>query len=457
MDFSRWFKRALEQGEIIDSRYPVKGTYVWLPYGFRLRNLVIGGLRELLDESDHDEVLFPTLVPRDEFMVEEEHVEGLGEEVYWVTKGGSKDLEMPLALRPTSETSMYPMLSLWVRSHSDLPIKIYQIVSVFRYETKHTRPLIRVRELTTFKEAHTAHASAENAEAQVGEAISIYSNFFDRLCVPYLIMKRPDWDKFPGALYTITFDTIFPDRRSVQIGTVHNLGQNFSRSYDIKYENKEGSWEYAYQTCYGISERAIAAVIAIHGDTTGMILPPRIAPVQIVIVPVDVNDPTIMETCGSEEKELKDEVRIEFDERDIRPGAKYYYWERRGVPLRLEVGPKEIESGEITVVRRGEKKRQKMPIEGLTKSLEKVMEEMSADLRKKAWDEMEKRIRDGKLEDLANPKDYIYRVGWCGKEDCGLKMEEGGLKLLGSAVNGKKVKCAVCGDEGMESYVGRSY
>jgi prolyl-tRNA synthetase len=454
MDFLRWFRKALEEGEIIDPRYPIKGTYVWLPYGFKLRKFVTSKLRELLDKSGHDEMLFPTLVPKDMFMVEGEHVEGLGEEVYWVTRGGSKELEMPLALRPTSETSIYPMLSLWVRSHSDLPIKIYQIVNVFRYETKQTRPLIRVREVTTFKEAHTAHASAEGAEAQVGEATAIYSNFFDELCIPYLILKRPEWDKFPGAIYTLTFDTIFPDRRSVQIGTVHNLGQNFSKSYDIKYENEEGSWEYAHQTCYGISERMIAAVIAIHGDSTGMILPPDVAPVQVVIVPVDLNDPAIMKTC---EKLEKLNFRVRFDRRDMRAGAKYYYWERRGVPIRLEVGPKEVKSGDVTMVRRDEKKRERVSIDGLAGSLKKAMEEMSSDLRRRAWDRMREIIKDGKLEDLMDPGDYIYRVGWCGGEDCGLKMEEKGLKLLGSALNGKKMGCAVCGRGGIESYVGRSY
>ena len=219
-NFSKWFHNILEEAEIIDSRYPIKGMSVWLPKGFKIRKYVLEELRSLLD-IDHDETLFPLLVPEDELAKEGIHVKGFEDEVYWVTHGGSKELNKKLAIRPTSETAIYPMFALWIRSHIDLPIKVYQVVNTFRYETKHTRPLIRVREITTFKEANTIHATKEEADKQVEDAISIYSALFDKLCVPYIISKRPSWDKFPGADYTMAFDTFFPDGKTLQIGTVH--------------------------------------------------------------------------------------------------------------------------------------------------------------------------------------------------------------------------------------------
>ncbi|RLG56449.1 MAG: proline--tRNA ligase, partial [Candidatus Hydrothermarchaeota archaeon] len=246
MKFSEWYNDIIEKAEILDVRYPVKGLYVWYPYGFKIREHVMEIIRKLLDEKGHEEVLFPLLIPEHEFRKEAKHIKGFEDEVYWVTHGGLEPLEVKLALRPTSETAMYPIFKLWIRSHADMPLKVYQIVNTFRYETKHTRPLIRLREITTFKEAHTAHATWEDAEHQVKEAIEIYKKFFDTLGIPYMISRRPDWDKFPGAEYTMAFDTIFPDGRTLQIGTVHNLGQNFSKTFEITFENINGVQEYAY-------------------------------------------------------------------------------------------------------------------------------------------------------------------------------------------------------------------
>jgi prolyl-tRNA synthetase len=286
-DFSAWYNDLLWRAEIMDVRYPVKGLYVWFPYGFAIRKHVYQRLRDLLDR-DHQETLFPLLIPEQEFMKEAEHIKGFEEEVYWVTHGGTTPLEVKLALRPTSETAIYPMYALWVRSHADLPIKYYQIVNTFRYETKQTRPLIRLREITSFKEAHTVHATWEEAEEQVEEAIRLYREFYDGLCIPTFVSKRPDWDKFPGADYTIAVDTIMPNGKTLQIGTVHHLGDHFSRTFNITYEDKNGEQKHAQQTCYGISERSIAALISIHGDDRGLILPPAVATVQAVIVPITI-------------------------------------------------------------------------------------------------------------------------------------------------------------------------
>ncbi|MHA1300796.1 MAG: aminoacyl--tRNA ligase-related protein, partial [Candidatus Helarchaeota archaeon] len=272
-NFSEWFNEIISETEILDYRYPLKGCGVWRPYGFKIRKNVLRIIRDLLDETGHDETLFPLLIPDYIFAKEAIHVKGFEEEVYWVTHGGLKELDVKLALRPTSETAIYPMFALWIRSHADFPVKVYQAVSTFRYETKATRPLIRVREITTFKEAHTAHATWEDAEKQVEEGKMVYSKFFQKLGIPYIINKRPEWDKFPGAVYTLAFDTLTMDRKSLQIGTVHNLGQTFAKTFNIEYETEDGGRDYAYQTCYGISERTIAALIAVHGDDRGLKLP----------------------------------------------------------------------------------------------------------------------------------------------------------------------------------------
>jgi len=271
--------------EIMDVRYPVKGLYVWFPFGFDVRKRTYAIIRELLDK-DHKEALFPLLIPENEFMKEAEHIKGFENEVYWVTHGGKNELEVKLALRPTSETAIYPMYKVWVRSHADLPILIYQIVNTFRYETKHTRPLIRLREITSFKEAHTVHATWDEAAKQVEEATRIYQEFYRRLAIPTIVSKRPEWDKFPGADYTMAVDTLMPDNKTLQIGTAHHLGSNFAKTFDIKYEDINGEQVLAQQTCYGISERSIAALISIHGDDKGLVFPPEVAPTQVVVIPI---------------------------------------------------------------------------------------------------------------------------------------------------------------------------
>ncbi|HJJ84881.1 MAG TPA: proline--tRNA ligase, partial [Methanocorpusculum sp.] len=250
-DFSAWYNEVIRRADIIDVRYPVKGLNVWYPFGFALRQHTYNLLRSLLNR-DHEEALFPLLIPENEFMKEAEHIKGFEDEVYWVTHGGLTPLDVKLALRPTSETAIYPMYSLWVRSHADLPLKLYQIVNTFRYETKHTRPLIRVREITSFMESHTVHTDWEDANNQVEYEIELAKEFYRELGVPIIISKRPDWDKFPGADFTIAVDAVFPDGRTLQIGTVHHLGDHFAKTFDITYEDVNGEQKLASQTCFGI-------------------------------------------------------------------------------------------------------------------------------------------------------------------------------------------------------------
>ncbi|HML03369.1 MAG TPA: proline--tRNA ligase [Candidatus Bathyarchaeia archaeon] len=454
--FGRWFRHVLIDAGISDYRYPIKGCGVWMPYGFQIRKHGLQILRNLLDATGHNEVLFPLLIPETSMQKEAEHVKSFEEECFWITRGGLKPLDVKLALRPTSETAIGPMLKLWIRSHVDLPKKMYQVVNVFRYETKTTRPLIRVREVSTFKEAHTAHATSEEAEAQVKEATDVYKKFFDELCVPYCISRRPEWDKFAGALYTDGFDTILPDGRTLQFGTVHNLGQNFAKAFDVTYETKDGKRKHIWQTCYGISERWLAAVLGVHGDDNGAVLPPKIAPIQVVIVPIphEEKGKKIDETCTKVSDELKSaSIRTEIDRREeITPGSKFYDWELKGVPIRVEVGPRDVERGEAVVVRRDTFEKSSIKLDKLSTYVQNLMEKISYDMKEKASQMMKERVYKAgdleKVKELLRKRSGIVEVPWCGETNCGLKMEEEiNGKILGVPVDIKEKtsgKCIVC-------------
>jgi prolyl-tRNA synthetase len=394
MEFSEWYSEILEKAGIYDLRYPIKGCGVYLPYGFKIRRYSFEILRKLLDDTNHDETLFPMLIPENLLAKEGEHIKGFEDEVYWVTHGGKSPLEIKLALRPTSETTMYYMMKQWIKVHTDLPMKLYQVVNTFRYETKHTRPLIRLREIMSFKEAHTAHSTQDDCNKQIKEAIEIYGKFFDEICIPVIISKRPEWDKFPGADYTMAFDTIFPDGKTMQIGTVHNLGQNFAKTFELEFETPDGNKDYAYQTCYGISDRAIASLIAIHGDEKGLVIPIDVAPIQIVLIPLlfKGKEEIVIEKIKELSKILKTKYRVHVDDRDIRPGRKYNDWEIKGVPLRIEIGPRDIEEGKAVIVRRDNG--QKMTVEAfnILNEVEKTFEDYKASLLQKATEKLEKYI-----------------------------------------------------------------
>jgi prolyl-tRNA synthetase len=449
-NFSEWYNELLMTAQVMDVRYPIKGVYVWFPFGFSIRKKVYNMLRALMD-VDHQECYFPMLIPKPELLKESEHIKGFEDEVYWVTHGGLSPLEVPLALRPTSETAMYPMFKLWIRSHADLPLKVYQIVNIFRYETKHTRPLIRLREVTSFKEAHTAHATYAEAEQQIREAMDIYSDFFTKLAVPFIINKRPDWDKFPGADYTMAFDAMMPDGKSLQVGTVHLLGQKFAKTFEITYEDEKGQQQYVSQTCYGISERCVAATIGIHGDNKGLVLPPNVSPTQVVIIPIvfKAGAEEVLEACKKARAVLNDSgISAVLDDSSERPGAKYYKWEMKGVPFRIEIGPRDLKNNAVTLVRRDGVK-ESVPMDGLPQTLMMKLMDFQAGLLKKTADSMWSRIKDcGTMEEArAQVETGFARVPWCGQKECGLEMENAtGGKLLGEpqGMTGSGV-CPVCG------------
>ncbi len=462
--FSEWFDWVLREAELYDyGRYPVKGFGVWMPYGFGLRRRVIDLMRELLDSTGHEEILLPLLIPEDLLAKESEHVRGFEDQVFWVTHGGLEPLDVKLALRPTSETSLTYMESFWIKSYKQLPKKYYQVVSIFRYETKATRAMLRVREVSTFKEAHTVHEDFRDSERQVAEAVSIYSRFFDLLGVPYIISRRPDWDKFPGAIYTIAFDTLMPDGRALQIGTVHNLGQNFTKAFEVRVQRRDETIDYAWQTSYGISERVIAALVSTHGDRRGLVLPFMVAPIQVVVVPIPTGSEDERREVYARARDLGDALKreglrtyVDLGE-DKTPSEKFAHWELKGVPLRVDLGPRELGEGLATVFRRDTLSKERIPLDRVPDTVRRLGEEIDLNLSKRAWKGLKERVAAvndlSELELALQRGKQVVEIPWCGLKECADRVAgEYGLEALGTPLKvGEEarlnpgLKCPVCG------------
>ncbi len=449
-EFSEWYNEVIEKSGLTDKRYPVKGMNIWRPYGWGVMSRIDDLIREEMRRTRHQEVRFPLLIPDEEFEKEADHIKGFGDEVFWVTKAGDKELDIPLLLRPTSETAMYPVFDLWLRSHADLPLKIYQMVNVFRYETKQTRAFMRMREIYFF-EAHTCHSTGEKAEEQIREDLRIMEKFAEELALPYLELKRTDWDKFPGADYTVGVDALMPTGRLLQIAGIHQYKSNFSEAFDITFEDEDGNHKNVHQTTYGMSERLVGAVVGVHGDDKGLVLPPAIAPEQVRIIPIVYGDEEkIMEYCEEIERELREDgYRVEIDERDERPGSKFYDSEMKGIPIRLDIGSDEVEDEVVTVVRRDTGEKEQVSVDELKGHIGKTFESMKEDMYRRAEEHLQSNIVDVEsLDEITEEK--VYRLGWCGKEDCGEEIEEiTGRKLLGTRYGGEEFsgECVHCGDK----------
>ncbi|NPA75837.1 MAG: proline--tRNA ligase [Euryarchaeota archaeon] len=460
-NFSEWYNEVVEAAGLVDKRYPVKGMHVWRPYGWKIMQNIDNYFREIFTEYGHEEVNFPLLVPETEFKKEAEHIRGFEDEVFWVTHGGLTPLDVKMLLRPTSETAMYPMFSLWIRTHADLPLKIFQIVNIFRYETKQTRTFIRMREVHFF-EAHTAHATYEDAERQIQEDIELWKKIARKLALPYRIVKKADWDKFPGAIYSLGVETVMPSGRTLQIATFHQYGQNFSKPYEIEYLKEDGTHEHVHQTTFGMSERLVGAIVGIHGDDRGLIIPPEIAPIQVVIIPiVTKNKQEVLDEAKKIEKELKNAgIKVHLDARDnYTPGYKFYDWELRGVPLRLEIGPRDMKNGTVMLVRRDTREKILTKREEYVARVRELLSEIQEHLIEKAEREMQERIKAVNTIEDAKNEDGVAAVPWCGSEECGQKIEEETeKKIIGMPTEQKHGKCIICGkDTDIVAYVAKPY
>ena len=450
-DFSSWYNEIIDISGLSDKRYPIKGMNVWLPYGLKAMKSIDNIIREHVDNSGFQEVQFPVLITRDQLSIEFEHVKGFENEVYWVTRGGMEPLDVEMALRPTSEAAMYGMFQLWVRAHTDLPLKIYQIVSVYRYETKHTRTFIRIREIHFF-EAHTAHTDYASAERQMEEYRRIWNEISSELCLPFIVDQRPDWDKFPGAMYTLAFDTAMPGGRSLQIGTIHQYGENFSKNYGIEYLKEDGTHSFVSQTTFGLSERLLAAIIGIHGDDTGLIFPPSIAPVQVIIVPIP-SEGTDTDGYAVRVKEYLSAAgfRAQIDSRDnYTPGFKFNEWEMKGVPLRIEVGGREVHDSTVTLRLRTGGSRIKCNLTDVASEVSKALSSVKEILRKRASDHFEKSMVDGDTIEKIKNGESMFRFYWCGSRECSDHLEaDTGKTVLGMQREMNSTgRCIICGKEG---------
>ncbi len=455
-NFSEWYNEIIEFAELTDKRYPVKGMNIWMPYGFSIMKNIDEMIRKTFLEDSYEEVMFPSLISRPMFEVEFEHIKGFEKELFWIAKGGRETQEEDLAMRPTSESAIYPMFKLWIRDHGDLPKRIFQIVQVFRYETKHTRPFMRSRDIH-FIECHTAHETFNDAEEQMNLYRREWDHFTRYLCIPYLEIRRPDWDKFPGAMYTIAFDTLMPSGRTLQVGTIHQYGTNFAMNYEVKYAKENGESEFVNQTTFGMSERLVAALVGIHGDDKGLILPPKIAPIQIVVVPIGKMDKKMelfIEKIENKLQKLGFRFKTDTDDR-YTPGFKFNQWEMKGVPIRIELGNREIENDEVTVSIRTEKGRQKLKtseLENLNKFLEKVESEL--------YEKAKKSLTDGLSgKSSSTGESSIRLVSLCDDRECARVVENKfDLDMMGTISNqDEQKKCEVCGKDGRTSLLSKPY
>jgi len=464
-NFSEWFDDVIFRARIVDNRFPVKGFSVYLENGAFMLDIIRKLLEDELEKTGHKKMYFPLVTSEELFRKEAEHIKGFSKEVFVIDQGSG---EQRLIIRPTSETIMYPMFKLWIRSHADLPFKVHQSVNVYRRETKATRALYRVREIP-WNEAHTVHETAAEAEKQVREAMQIYETVLRKLCIGYIILKRPDFDKFAGAVYSIAFDAWNPDGKVNQVATIHNLGRNFAKAYEIEFEKRDGSRGTPYQTCYGFGfSRVMAAIIAQHGDDRGLVLPPIIAPTQVVIIPIPFKgqEKQILDYASKVKDMLASRWRTVLDDRDdITPGEKFYHWELMGVPVRVEIGPKEVVESSVTLARRDTLERVKASLDELVGKVDELMRAIESNLLEKSRRIMLSVISDASsIEEIKKllKERRIARINWCGNVDCAEKLKD----EVGGEVRGERYDivekpfgpCAVCGGEAKSVvYVARSY
>jgi prolyl-tRNA synthetase len=423
-DFGRWYIDVVRRAELADYS-PVKGCMVIRPYGFAIWELMQQGLDRRFKATGHVNAYFPLFIPESLLMREAEHVAGFAPQVAWVTQGGDEVLEERLVVRPTSETIIGTMYAKWVHSWRDLPILINQWANVVRWE-KVTRLFLRTTEFL-WQEGHTAHETAEEAQEETLRMLAVYKDFAENdLAMPVIDGQKTESEKFAGADRTYSIEALMRDGRALQVGTSHNLGQNFSKSYDIKFQARDKSVQHVYTTSWGVSTRMIGGVIMTHGDEGGLILPPKVAPYQVVIVPISRGN--WRETVLPKAQAIRDElvgrnIRVMLDDRDSQtPGWKFNEWELRGVPVRLEIGPKDIEKSQVVLARRDTREKLFVPMDGLTGRVEELLGDIQRALFERAV-----KFRDehttttdayAEFKDIMDGRPGFVVSPWCGSAEC---------------------------------------
>ncbi len=433
-DFSAWYTEIVQVAGLADYS-PVRGCMVIMPYGYAIWELMQSALDGLFKATGHQNAYFPLFLPQSALDREAEHVEGFAPQTAVVTHAGGEELEEPLVVRPTSEAIIWPVVANWIQSYRDLPVLLNQWANVVRWELR-TRPFLRTTEFL-WQEGHTAHATAEEAREEARRMLGVYREFMEEwMAMPVVTGEKTSSERFAGAERTFACEALMKDNKALQAGTSHDLGQNFARAFEVQYQTEEGRHEYVWNTSWGVSTRLIGGLIMTHGDDQGLSLPPRLAPYQLVIVPIwksDEQRQSVFEKAEALRADLAGRVRVHVDDREnMTPGAKYFDWERRGVPLRMEVGPRDIEKSQVVLVSRTasaeDRKRFVGDAEALA-TIPKMLIDIQAGVRRTA----EQRRAENSVRGLtdygefkarmAGPGGFVY-AGWCGDERCEQKVKE---------------------------------
>lgn len=462
-DFPQWYTDVVLKTELVDYG-PVKGTMVIRPYGYAIWEVIQREMDKRFKESGHENAYFPMLIPYSYLVKETEHVEGFAPEVALVTHVGDQELPEKLVVRPTSETIICEMYRRWVQSYRDLPVLINQWANVVRWE-KTTRPFLRTSEFL-WQEGHTLHASEAEAREETLRMLNIYEEFSRNvLAIPMFTGRKSEKEKFAGAKETYSIEAMMQDGKSLQSGTSHYFGNSFAEAFDIKYLDKDGKLKAPYQTSWGVSTRLIGAVIMTHGDQRGLCLPPAIAPVQAVIIPVAMHKDGVLDKCREVYIALKSVARVKLDDRDFTPGWKFNEYEMKGVPVRIEIGPRDIENGVATVARR-DKTEEKFTIrlDDIATELPKLLADIQANMYNKALAFRDSHVKI--VSDTAELKDAVdsgnFALGmWCGDRECEDKIKE----ITGASTRNMPFdqtpcgdKCVCCGKKATKKiYFGKAY
>lgn len=463
-DFAQWYTDIVLKAELADYT-DVKGFISIRPYGYAIWENIQKYTDNLFKKHGVKNISMPVLIPESLLQKEKDHVEGFAPEVAWVTMGGGEELEERLCVRPTSETIFSTMYSKWLSSWRDLPFLYNQWCNVLRWE-KETRPFLRSREFL-WQEGHTIHETAEEAQKFTLQILDVYADVIENLlAIPVLKGRKTKTEQFAGADSTYTVETLMHDGRALQAGTSHYFGQNFSKPFEIKFQNREGKEEYAYQTSWGISTRLIGAVIMAHGDNRGLKLPPKVAPIQVVIVPVAMHKEGVKEKATELYNALSEKYRVELDLREqYSPGYKFNDWEMRGVPVRIEIGPRDIEANKCVVVRRDTAEKIDVSLDELSEKLGDILETIQKNMYEECKKNVEKKTTiatnmDEFIENLNDNQGYVKTM-WCGDAECEEKIHElTGAKSRCIPFEQEKIsdKCVYCGKPADKMVVwGRQY
>ncbi|MCJ7682106.1 MAG: proline--tRNA ligase [Candidatus Aminicenantes bacterium] len=466
-DFSKWYLEIIRKTEMADYA-PIKGMMVIRPYGYSIWERIQSGLDRRIKETGHSNAYFPLFIPETYLQKEADHLEGFTPEVAWVTQGGTEELEERLAVRPTSEAIIGSMYSKWIKSYRDLPLLINQWANIVRWE-KVTRPFIRTTEFL-WQEGHTVHETAEEAQEETMKILALYKEFVEtELAVPVLSGIKSDREKFAGAEATYAIEGLMGDGKALQMGTSHNLGQHFSKVFQIRFEDREQTLQYAWQTSWGVSTRLVGALVMCHGDDSGLRLPPRIAPIQVVIVPISIGGwkETILPVAEKLAAELdKRGVRVFLDKREeYTPGWKFADWEMRGVPLRLEIGPRDVQSGQAVAVRRDTGVKESFPLDRLSQTVPELLQSIQDNLFDQALEFRRANTRSvGDYEEfkkVIETKKGFLLASWCGERACEDKIKEETMATIRVIPLDEKTTegtCFRCGKKaGKQAYFARSY